>query len=108
MVEQNVPENSIRHTLTVDPDNGELRMSTEGNLPDSLDPDYAKALIDISQGINAMLENGLEYLAFIGGVISTVEELMADEDEIGFDAADELLEAIKDRNVIPFDKKKMN
>ena len=107
MVEQNIPENSTRITLTVDPDNGELRMSTEGNVPDSLDPDYAKALIDITAGLNSLLENGLEYLAFIGGVMSTLEEAL-EEADIDFEVADELLEAIKDRNVIPFDKKKMN
>lgn len=107
MVENRPPENSVRITISLDPDSGELRLASDGHIPDTLEQEYADALIDISLGLNMIVESGLEYLAATGSVLRMLEAAQA-EDEIEFEADDELLDAIAKRKVIPFDKKKLN
>ena len=99
----NLPENSIHVMLTLDPDSGSMTLSSQGNIPETLDPEYVKAMTDISNGLCMILENGVEYLATTGSLLTQLEEEMSEE--VVFEPDDELLDAVSDAKIIDFSKK---
>ena len=99
----NLPENSIHVMITLNPDDGSMTLSSQGNIPDDLDPEYVKAMMDISNGLCMILENGVEYLATTGSILTALEEEMSEE--VVFEPDDELLDAVSDAKIIDFSKK---
>ena len=79
MPKVNLPENSIHVMITLNPDDGSMTLSSQGNIPETLDPEYAKAMMDISNGLCMILENGVEYLATTGSILTQLEEEMSEE-----------------------------
>jgi len=106
MVENKPPENSVRLTVVVDEKSGELHLASDGNIPDTLDPEYADALIDLSLGLNMMIENAIPFFINIGSTLRLLDDVL--NNDIDFEPADELLDSIPRHNVVPFNKKKLN
>ena len=50
-----------------------------------------------------ILENGVEYLATTGSILTALEEEMSEE--VVFEPDDELLDAVSDAKIIDFSKK---
>jgi|OM-RGC.v1.029971057 hypothetical protein len=100
----NLPENSIFLMLTLNPATGNMKLSSGGNVPNTLDPKYSDALLDISYGLNLIVDQGVEYLATSGSLLRMIEE-DAEEEEVIFEPDDELLEKISEAKVVKFPKK---
>ena len=89
--------------LTLNPATGNMKLSSGGNVPNSLDPKYSDALFDISYGLNLIVDQGVEYLATSGSLLRMIEE--TEEEEVIFEPDDELLEKISEAKIVKFPKK---
>lgn len=100
---EELPENSITFVITLDPVEETLSIASAQHTTDGLDPEQAQTLVDIYNGICLVLDGGMDYLRFVGGILSKLEEHYSSE--IEFEPDDELLEAINDQKVVKFPRK---
>ena len=100
---EDLPENSITIVISLDEDAETLSIASAQHTSEDLDPEQAQTLVDIYNGLCLVLDGGMDYLRFVGGVQSKLEEY--NNSEIDFEPDDELLEAIADAKVVKFPRK---
>lgn len=102
---EDLPENSITIVLSLDPDKEELSLASASCLRPDLDADQKKALNDIYNGICLILDGGIDYLRFVGSIVTQLEDRMHNECEVEFEPDEDLLEAVSDNKIIKFPRK---
>ena len=100
---ENLAENSITLVIALDEEAETLSISSAQHTTDDLDPEQAQTLTDIYNGLCLVLDGGMDYLRFVGGILSKLEEY--NNSEIEFEPDDELLEAVADAKVVKFPRK---
>lgn len=97
-----IPENSMSIQIVLRDDEDVMDIGVSQNLSEDLPEEEQAFYNDVLNGIVSQLNTGLEHLAFVGMLMRQLNE---DKDSIEFEAAPELLEAIKDNKVIKMKKK---
>lgn len=88
-------------------DDGEVEVFAGHNITDEVEEEQAHFYIDLLNGLQTFMETATEHLVMTGSLLRTINN-MQQADVIDFEPDDELLEAINKKNVIPFNKKKLN
>jgi deoxyadenosine/deoxycytidine kinase len=88
-------------------EDGDLEVFFGHNIEDDMPEEVANFYMDLLNGINTMLESNPDHLVLLGTLLRTVHELQ-NKDEVEFEPDEELLKAVQDRNIVPFNKKKLN
>lgn len=109
MKPEELPNNSMMFMIQIR-DDGELSVMSGNNLTKDLDEEQIEYFNDIMTGMFLSFDSMMNLYAYIGQMASVSEELYNElqEREIDFEPDEELLKAIKDSKIIPFDKKKLN
>ena len=102
---EELPENSITIVLSLDAENEEMSLASASCLRPDLDEDQKKALTDIYNGICLILDGGIDYLRFVGSIVTQLEDRMGNECEVEFEPDEELLEAVSEQKIIKFPRK---
>ena len=108
MKPEDLPEDSMGIIMQPQPD-GDFGVTVIHNLSDQWSEEEAEPFMDILNGLNMVLSNGFEMLAMYGAMGRMLNDVMDQADEgpeIVFEADEELLEAISDAKVVPFNGKK--
>lgn len=100
---EDLPENSITIVISLDEEAETLSIASAQHTSEDLDPEQVQTLVDIYNGLCLVLDGGMDYLRFVGGVQSKLEEY--NNSEIDFEPDDELLESIADAKVVKFPRK---
>lgn len=103
---EELPDNTMMMMLKIE-DGGEMSIMCGTNLEKDMEGDTALYLSDMMTGLFLSFENMIEQFAYIGSMARFCDEMAAD-DELEFEPDENLLKAIRDAKVIPFDKKKLN
>ena len=111
-----IPHNTIQLNLAIDQDTDVLDISVEYNLSVTMGDAQQIFYKNIISGLMSKLNTELEAFAFQGSLLhelSTLRSILDDEEEdefgIEFEAAEELLEAVKknkDEKIVEFNGKK--
>jgi hypothetical protein len=88
-------------------DDGEVEVFSGHNITDDVSEEQAHFYIDMLNGLQTMMESATEHVVMIGTFLRTINNLQQST-EIEFEPDEELLEALKDKKVIPFSKNKLN
>jgi hypothetical protein len=102
-VTEELPENSITFVITFDPDEDTLSITSAQHTTDGLDEEQAQTLNDIYNGICLVLDGGMGYLKFVGGILSRLQDHY--NSEIEFEPDDELVDAVQSAKIIKFPRK---
>lgn len=100
---EDLPENSITLVISLDEEAETLSIASAQNTSADLDPEQTQVMTDIYNGLCLVLDGGMDYLRFVGGILSKLEEY--NNSEIDFEPDDELLEAVADAKVVKFPRK---
>ena len=106
-----IPVNSMKLILLFDEDSGEMNVRSEFNLSETMDPEQAQFLADVFNGLYIGFEPMLETFAYIGQVTRLKEELeneFSNMEGFVFEPDSDLIQAVSDARVIPFNKNKLN
>lgn len=103
---EDLPENTMMMVLKIE-DGGEMSIMCGTNIKKDMPEETAEYLSDMMTGLFLSFENMIDQFAYIGNMARFCDE-MAAEGEIEFEPDENLLKAIRDSKVIPFDKKKLN
>ena len=112
-----IPHNTIQLNLAIDQDTDVLDISVEYNLSVTMGDAQQIFYKNIISGLMSKLNTELEAFAFQGSLLhelSTLRSILDDDEEedefgINFEAAEELLEAVKknkDEKIVEFNGKK--
>ena len=111
-----IPHNTIQLNLAIDQDTDVLDISVEYNLSVTMGDAQQIFYKNIISGLMSKLNTELEAFAFQGSLLdelSTLRSILDDEDDdefdIEFEAAEELIEAVKknkDKKIVEFNGKK--
>lgn len=86
-------------------DDGDIGVTVMHNLSDDFDEEDAEPYLDLLNGINMILGHTPELFQMYGSIARMLKTVLEeDESEIEFEPDEELLKAIKERNVVPFKK----
>jgi len=109
MTTEELPKNTMMLMVQVMRD-GEISVLTGSNLDDDLDEEQLEYLNDVITGMFISFENMMNLYAFIGSMASNSEDMYNELNKKGidFEPDEDLLKALKDNKIIPFDKKKLN
>jgi len=109
MTPEELPENSMMLMLQLK-DEGDMSIMCGHNLSEELGEETIHHLQDMLTGLFLSFDNLIDLYALIGAMSRYADELR-DELEgegVSFEPDEELLKAIQDAKVIPFNKKKMH
>ena len=87
-------------------DDGDLEVFCGHNLSEDMNEDEALYYMDMLNGLHMTLNASVDHLVMQGQMLRALQE--QEEDELVFEPDEELLKAIADKKILPFDKKKMN
>lgn len=103
-----LPTDAMGIVIHLEEDGG-FGVTVMHNLSDDWSEEEAEPYLDILNGLNMVLTNGYEMLGMYGALGRIVKDYIEnDGPEIEFEPDEELLQAIEDRKVVPFNKKKLN
>jgi len=104
-----LPNNSMMLLVQMN-DDGEMSILSGSNLDEDNDEKTIEFLNDVMTGLFLSFDNMINLFAYIGHMARTSEELYDELQGQGahFEPDEELLKAIRDSKIIPFDKKKLN
>lgn len=103
MNKQKSPENSMTIQIVLNEDT--MDIGVMHNFADDMPEEERTFYLDALNGLVAQLNHGLENMAFTGMLLRQLAEYEDDDEGIDFEAAPELLEAIKDNKVVQLKKK---
>jgi|TARA_R110000765_G_scaffold96506_3_gene181735 uncharacterized protein YlaN (UPF0358 family) len=103
---KDLPKNSMMLRMDI-LDSGDLKIYTAQHFGDDLTEEQCVYYMNVLTGLNYVLNFGTEFAVNLGELVDYTGELEAEE-EFVFEPADELLQAISDAKIVPFDKKKLN
>ena len=106
MREDELPENTMTLMVEIKED-GHIALFSGHNLSEDMGDEELTYLTDMINGLFISFEDLMNHYSNVGQAARVAEELL-EQDEVLFEPDDELMEAIKDRKIIPFDKKKLN
>lgn len=106
MSEDELPVNTMTLMIEVKED-GQMALFSGHNLSNQMGKDEFAFLTDMMNGLFLSFDELMNHFASVGESARIADELM-EQGEIIFEADDELVEAIKDKKIIPFDKNKLN
>ena len=107
-----LPINSMRLNIFYDPSDGNISVRLEENLSRALVEEEEGFLLDLCSGLISKLQTETESISYHGGLIRQVsmleDELYGEDGDIDFEADEELVKAIKEKqegNILNFKKK---
>ena len=107
-----LPVNSMRLNIFYDPDDGNISVKLEENLSRTLVEDEEGFLLDLCAGLISKLQTETDSISYHGSLLRQVsmleDELYGEDGDIEFEADEELVKALKekqDNNVLIFKKK---
>lgn len=106
-----IPVNSMKLVLLFDEDSGEMNVRSEFHLSETMDPEQAQFLADVFNGLYLGFEPMIETFAYIGQVTRLTAELeneLSNREDFVFEPDPNLIQAVSDARVVPFNKKKLN
>jgi hypothetical protein len=103
---KDLPKNSMLLRMDI-LESGDLQIYTAQNFGDELTDEECTYYMNLLTGLNYTLNFGTDYAVALGATVSHLGELEA-EDEFVFEPDDELIQAVADAKVVPFDKDKLN
>jgi len=105
-----LPDNTICFLISLTDDGEGIAVSSALDVDEGLDEEKSDFLVDLMNGMNMKLNLGAEELVMQGQLARHLKELTDGslEPEIVFEPDEELLEALEERKIIPFNKDKMN
>jgi hypothetical protein len=103
-----LPLNSMGIVIHLEEEGG-FGVTVMNNISEDWSEEEAEPYLDILNGLNMVLTNGYDMLGMYGALGRVVKDYIeGDGPEIEFEPDEELLQAIEDRKVVPFNKKKLN
>lgn len=106
MEPKDLPKNSMMLRMDI-LDSGDLKIYSAQHFGDELTDEECRYYENLVTGLNYTLNFGTDYAVALGALVNHVGELEA-EDEFVFEPDDELIQAVADAKVVPFDKDKLN
>lgn len=103
---RDLPANSMMLRFDIQAD-GDLRIIEAQHFGDDIAEEAALEYMSLVRGLVAILNFSSDFVIGIGSMAMYVDALEA-EDEIAFEPDEELLEAMADAKIVPFNKNKMN
>ncbi len=103
---KDLPKNSMMLRMDIQ-HNGDLKIYSAHHFGDELTDEECRYYDNLVTGLNYTLNFGTDYVVALGAMVNHLGELEA-EDEFIFEPDDELIKAVADTKVVPFDKDKMN
>ena len=100
-----LPPNTFSIHLTVRDDEELIDVGVSYDAKMTIPPEEQTYFQDVLLGMAAQCNTGIDYLAFVGMTMRHLTEADDEGDEIEFEAATELLEAIHDSKVVSIKKK---
>lgn len=100
-----LPPNTFSIHLTVRDDEELIDVGVSYDAEMTIPPEEQTYFQDVLRGMAAQCNTGIDYLAFVGMTMRHLTEADDEGDEIEFEAATELLEAIHDSKVVSIKKK---
>ena len=100
-----LPPNTFSIHLTVRNDEELIDVGVSYDAKMTIPPEEQIYFQDVLRGMAAQCNTGIDYLAFVGMTMRHLTEADDDGDEIEFEAATELLDAMKDSKVVSIKKK---
>lgn len=88
-------------------DEGEVEVFSGHNISEDLPEEQLHFYLDLLNGLQTIMDTATEHVVMTGTLLRTIHQLQQ-QDEVVFEPDDELLEAINNKKVIPFNKKKLN
>jgi hypothetical protein len=88
-------------------ESGDLQIYSAQHFGDELTDEECTYYMNLLTGLNYTLNFGTDYAVALGAMVTHLGELEA-EDEFVFEPDDELIQAVEDAKVVPFDKGKLN
>tara|TARA_R110000796_G_scaffold170000_1_gene286840 strand:- start:442 stop:720 length:279 start_codon:yes stop_codon:yes gene_type:complete len=88
-------------------ESGDLKIYSAQHFGDELTDEECTYYMNLLTGLNYTLNFGTDYAVALGAMVTHLGELEA-EDEFVFEPDDELIQAVEDAKVVPFDKGKLN
>jgi len=109
MEPEKLPPNSMMLMLQIK-DEGDLSIACGHSLEEELGEESIQYLQDMLTGLFLSFDNLIDMFAAIGAMSRYTEELRdeLESEGVSFEPDEELLQAIQDAKVIPFNKKKMH
>ena len=107
MTPEQLQPNSLLLILQLQ-DDGDLSIACGHKLEDDLDEEVITFLEDVSTGMFVSFEQLINLFALVGSMARYAEELQDEVGEVEFEPDEELVKAIKDAKIIPFNKNKLN
>lgn len=107
-----LPINSMRLNIFYDPSDGNISVRLEENLSRALVEEEEGFLLDLCAGLISKLQTETDSISYHGSLIRQVsmleDELYGEDGDIEFEADEELIKAIKEKqegNILNFKKK---
>lgn len=107
MTPSDIPTNSIALVLEWQEDET-LKSYAITNLTDTMPEDEAYEMVNMLNGMVAMVDTGHEFLSLMGLCLLMIREYRDEEQGIVFEPDEELIKAMSDEKIVPFNKNKMN
>jgi hypothetical protein len=108
MTPEDIKKDSVGLVLSITEDEM-LTVSVISNLSEDVSTDTAQVLLDTINGLNAILSTGIEMVSAYGTTLRYLrEEMELNDGGIVFEPDEELEKAVAERNVIKFDKSRLN
>jgi|TARA_R110001592_G_scaffold12798_3_gene60338 hypothetical protein len=102
MNESDIPMDSISLTVSLDEDGSPTTVST-ANISASLPESHKEFLLFVLKGLEFHVHVSPDGLASVGNLVDRVED---EEEGVFFEPSEELIDAIKDKKVIPINGSK--
>lgn len=106
MEPKDLPKNSMMLRMDI-LESGDLKIYSAQHFGDELTDEECTYYMNLLTGLNYTLNFGTDYAVALGAMVTHLGELEA-EDEFVFEPDDELIQAVEDAKVVPFDKGKLN
>ena len=106
MEPKDLPLNSLMLRMDI-LESGDLKIYSAHHFAEDLTDEECTYYLNLITGLNYTLNFGTDYAVSLGAMVNHLGELEA-EDEFVFEPDDELIQAVADAKIVPFDKKKMN
>lgn len=103
---KDLPKNSMMLRMDI-LESGDLQIYSAQHFGDELTDEECTYYMNLLTGLNYTLNFGTDYAVALGAMVTHLGELEA-EDEFVFEPDDELIQAVEDAKVVPFDKGKLN
>lgn len=108
MTPDTINKDSVGLVLSIT-DDETMTIAVLSNLSEDLPDDVAQLLVDAVNGLNAIVSSGMEMVTTYGATLRYLkEEMELNEGAIMFEADEELERAVSEKNVIKFDRSKLN